>query len=189
MSRLPFPTPDAMSDEQRRIHDEMVSGPRGTAPPPQMIWLHAPKFCDSAQKVGAFCRYGTTLPTALSELAILVVGRHWQADFEWWAHARIAREHGLPEPIIEAVRLGQVPDFTGQDPRAEAIYSAVKEMMETHRLSQASYDKAHAALGSEALVEIVGIAGYYCLVSLTLNVFDIKTPDASTPVSSLPSRA
>lgn len=186
MSRLAIPDYDSMNAEQRRIYDEMVAGPRGTVPAPQQIWLHAPKFCDPAQQVGAFCRYGTTLPTALSELAILVVGAHWRADYEWWAHARIARENGLPDPIIEAVRKGEQPDFEGQDPRAPVIYEIVKEMLDTKRLGQASYDNALKVLGEQTLVEVVGIAGYYCLISLTLNVFDVKTPDGSQPFTDVP---
>ncbi|MEM9029092.1 MAG: carboxymuconolactone decarboxylase family protein [Pseudomonadota bacterium] len=181
MSRLPIPTLEEMSKAQRRIHDEIASGPRGTVPAPQQIWLHAPDFCDVAQKLGAYCRYGSSLPTELSELAILVVGRHWQADYEWWAHARIAREAGLPEAIIEAIRVGQAPDFVDQDLRAEVIYETAKEMLETQRLTQDSYDRALAALGRQGLVEVVGIVGYYCLISLTLNVFDVKTPDGTQP--------
>lgn len=186
MSRLAKIKPEDFTGEQRRVHDEIAAGPRGTVPPPHQVWLHAPGFCAVAHRVGEYCRYGTSLPPALSELAILVTGRHWRADYEWWAHARIAREAGLPESIIEAIRLGQDPDFSGQDPRAPVIYAIAKEMLASQRLSQSSYDKALDVLGSEALVEVVGIVGYYCLISLTLNVFEIKTPDGDSPFAGLP---
>lgn len=186
MSRLSNVDATQMTAEQRRVHDEIAAGPRGTVPPPHQIWLHAPRFCEVAHKVGEYCRYQATLPQALSELAILVAGRHWRADYEWWAHSRIAREAGLPEKIIEAVRVGNYPDFSGQDPRAEVIYTIAREMLETRTLSQSSYDRALETLGAEALVEVVGIVGYYCLISLTLNVFDVKTPDGAGPFADLP---
>jgi len=183
MSRLPPLAPEDMTPVQRRIHDEIASGPRGTVPPPQQIWLHAPKLADPAQQVGAVCRYGTTLPTALSEIAILTVGREWRADYEFWAHARIAKDAGVSDDFIEALRNGEVSDFSGAPEHAEIVHKAAREMLHTGRLSDATYAAAHDALGSQGLVELVGIVGYYCLISLTLNVFDVKTPDGSKPVS------
>lgn len=181
MARISPLDPSDMTEEQRRIHDEIASGPRGTVPAPQQIWLHNPGLCDPAQQVGAYCRYGTALPTQLSELAILVVGRHWKADYEWWAHARIAREAGVPEAIITAILNGEAPDFSDFDPKAPIVHRAAKEMLETGRLSDATFTEAQDTLGQTALIDLVGIVGYYCLISLTLNVFEVKTPDGSKP--------
>ena len=181
MSRFDELPDGRMGDLRKRVHDEIAAGPRGTVPPPHQVWLRAPGFCEVAHRVGEYCRWKTTLPAALSELAILVGGRHWQAEYEWWAHARIARENGLPDAVIEAIRIGETPDFTGTDPRAEIIYVAAKEMLETKGLSDATYARALEELGAETLVEVVGIVGYYCLISLTLNVFQVETPDGSKP--------
>ena len=183
MSRLPSLIPDTMTDEQRRIHDEIAAGPRGTVPAPQQIWLHAPRFADPAQKVGAVCRYGTSLPLALSEIAILTVGREWRADYEFWAHARIAREAGVSDAFIEALRVGDVTDYSGAPEHAEIVHIAAREMLQTGRLSDPTYAAALEALGTQGIVELVGIVGYYCLISLTLNVFEVETPDGTKPVS------
>ncbi|MEL6225735.1 MAG: carboxymuconolactone decarboxylase family protein [Pseudomonadota bacterium] len=117
-----------LTDEQKRIWDEIAAGPRGTMPPPHQIWLTNPAFCDPAQKVGAYCRYGSNLPAALSELAILVVGRAWRADYEWWAHAKLAADAGVSDAIIEAVRTGAEPDFDGAQENAGIVFRTAKEL-------------------------------------------------------------
>lgn len=181
MSRLQPLEIEALSQEQKRIHNEIASGPRGTVPAPQQVWLHNPGLCDPAQKLGAYCRYGTALPTTLSELAILVVGRNWKADYEWWAHARIARDAGVSNTIIEAIRVGNTPDFSSAAEHSDIVYRAAKEMLETGRLSDATYSETEAKLGRAGLIDLVGIVGYYCLISLTLNVFEVPTPDGTEP--------
>ncbi|MGF1650330.1 MAG: carboxymuconolactone decarboxylase family protein [Hyphomicrobiaceae bacterium] len=187
MGRQPTFDVKALTPEQQRIHDEMVAGPRGTVPAPQQIWLNNPDFCDVAHKLGEYCRYRTSFPTHLSEIAILCVGQHWRSDYEWWAHARIAREAGVPDSIIEALRRGEEPDFSNYDPKGSIIVRAVREMLTTKRLSELTFREAEATLGRTGLVDLVGIAGYYCLISLTLNVFEVKTPDASRPFFDLAS--
>ena len=186
MAKLPNLAPEDMSADQRRVHDEIAAGPRGTVPAPHQIWLYSPGLCDPVQKVGAYCRYNSHLPPQLSELAIMVVGQNWRAKYEFWAHANIAREVGVSEDIIEAVRTGQTPNFANAAPNSEIVWRVAKEMIETRKLSDASYNEAEAALGRPALVDLVGIVGYYCLVSLTLNVFEAEVPDGSDPFADLP---
>ncbi len=175
-----------LTDEQKRIWDEIAAGPRGTMPPPHQIWLTNPAFCDPAQKVGAYCRYGSNLPAALSELAILVVGRAWRADYEWWAHAKLAADAGVSDAIIEAVRTGAEPDFDGAQENADIVFRTAKELVETKRLSDATFAEADQRLGRKAFVDLVGIVGYYCLISATLNVFEVPTPDGSAPFADQP---
>ena len=177
MSRLPDLRYDQMTTEQRRVHDEIAAGPRGHVVGPLQVWLHAPGLADVAQKLGAYARFKTSLPPELSELAILVTGSAWQAEFEWYAHARLARAAGIPEPVIEAIRTGAEPELA--DPQARAVYAVARELHATRALSETTYAQAEAALGREGLVDLVGILGYYTLVSMTLNAFDVPTPDGS----------
>ncbi|MEO1694040.1 MAG: carboxymuconolactone decarboxylase family protein [Pseudomonadota bacterium] len=186
MARMTELHRDDLTDAQKRVWDDMVAGPRGTAPPPHQVWLTNPAFCDPAQRLGAYCRYGSNLPTALSELAILVVAHTFRANYEWWAHSRIARDGGLPDPIIEAVRVGATPDFTDAPENAEMVWRVARTLMIDKRLSDVLFAEADSQLGRPALTDVVGICGYYCLVSLTLNVFEIPTPDGSQAFADLP---
>ncbi len=179
MSRLPDLRHDQMTADQRRVHDEIAAGPRGTVEGPLKVWLHSPGLADPAQKLGAFARFKSSLPPELSEVAILVTAQAWRANFEWYAHARLARAAGISEPVIEAIRAGAEPDLA--DPKARAVYAVARELHATRALSDATHARAEAALGTAGLVDLVGILGYYTLVSMTLNAFDVPTPDGSRP--------
>ncbi len=179
MSRLPDLAYDQMNVDQKRIHDEITAGPRGGVVGPLKVWLHSPSLADRAQKLGAYARYHSSLPPHLSELAILVTGWIWKADFEWMSHVGPAREAGISEAVIESIRTGAKPPF--EDDRSHIVYTVSRELHETRRLSKETYARAEALLGRQALVDLVGILGYYTLISMTLNAFDVLTPDGSTP--------
>jgi 4-carboxymuconolactone decarboxylase len=179
MSRLPALRYEQMSPEQQRIHDEIAAGPRGQVVGPLEVWLHAPGLADPAQKLGTYLRFHSALPPALTELAILVTARHWRAECEWLAHARLARATGIPEAVIEALRTDAEPALA--DARSRAVYALARELHATRTVSEATYAAAEAALGQRALVDLVGLLGYYALVSMTLNAFAVPTPDGSDP--------
>ena len=178
MSRLPDLTRAAMTDEQQRIHDEIVSGPRGRVEGPLKIWLNSPGLADAAQKLGAYIRFGSRLAPRLSELAIIVTGAHYQAEYEWFAHVRFAHEAGIPEAVTEAIRKGETPELPDADQRI--VHAVAVELTRDHKLSDATFNEAVEVLGLPALVDLIGVVGYYGMVSLTLNTFEIPTPDGST---------
>ena len=171
MSRLPSLTLDAMSDAQRRIHDDTVAGPRGRMPAPLAVWLRSPQLADRAQRLGEFLRYQTTLPPRLSELAILVTARFWTAHYEWAAHEKEALKAGVSPEVIESIARREPPVFDRRD--EQAVWNVVGDLHRAHRVSDAVYAEAMAALGEQGVVELVGIVGYYTLVAMTLNVFQI----------------
>ena len=163
-----------LTPEQRAVADAIVSGPRGGLRGPFEPWLRSPVLADRAQKLGEYCRFSTSLPQDLSELAILLTGKRYRAQFEFWAHARLARQAGLPDDIIEAVRLGRTPKFRRDIERV--VYDVVSQYFATNRVSDATYKRAIGALGEKGLVDLVGTVGYYSLVSITLNVFQMELP-------------
>ena len=175
MGRLTPLTEDQMTEEQREVARAIASGPRGGLRGPFDPWLRSPVLADRAQRLGEFCRFNSSLAPHLAELAILLTGKHWSAQYEFFAHARLARHAGLPDDTIEAVRTGRRPSF--RDAQEEVIYDVVTEYLGRHRLTDATYQRAIDTLGERGLVDLVGVVGYYGLVSMTLNVFDVGLPE------------
>ena len=174
MPRLPDIDPATLDAEQKRIHDEIVAGPRGKVEGPLRVWLTSPGLADKAQALGAFCRYGTSLPQRLSELAILVTGAYWQAGFEWHVHAPIGLAAGLDPAAVEQIRIGGEPRLTNDD--EIAVYRLSRELLTTRRVSGETYAFAEKVLGERALVDLVGVLGYYGLISMTINAFEVPLP-------------
>jgi len=176
--RLKLLSPDEMSDDQRQTYDESIASKRGSPPPPMMAWLNSPEMARHATRLGAMLRFDTQFPAKLSEIAILVTARHWTAHYEWYAHKRLALAGGLDPAIIEAIRCRRTPTF--DDPKAQMIYDVSKSLHEGKGLAQPLYDEAVKLLGERGVVEIIGLCGYYTLVSMTLNAFQFDLPDGET---------
>jgi 4-carboxymuconolactone decarboxylase len=130
-----------------------------------------------AQALGGHCRYRTALPPRLSEFAILCTARLWRAQYEWFAHAPIAEKAGVAPKTIQDLRAGRTPKSAPRDERA--IYDFIQELYKTRRASERTYKRVHAFLGDSGTVELVGILGYYALISMTLNVFRMMPPKDS----------
>ena len=173
--RLPDLAPDQMTPDQRRVADNAVSGKRGRLPAPLRAWLHSPVFGDRAQSLGEFLRYDTTLGPALSELAILVTARVWTAQYEWYAHKKLALQAGVSPAVCDAIARRERPILP--DAKADIVYDYAITMHTERNVSQALHDRAVTLLGEAGVVELVGILGYYTLVSMTLNGFDIGVPE------------
>jgi len=166
-----------MNDAQRALMEALRAGPRGKSITPRgpfAVWLHAPEFGNLAQTLGAHCRYKTALPPRLSEFAILCTAHLWRAQYEWFAHAPMAEKAGVKPKTIQDLRAGREPKAAPKDERA--IYGFVQELYKTRRVSDRTYKRVHAFLGDAAIVELVGILGYYVLISMTLNVFRMLPP-------------
>lgn len=173
--RLPVLADAAMTKDQRRVADAIKSGPRGLVQGPLLAWLHSPALADHAQALGAFCRFGTSLPPRLSELAIITVGAYWRAGFEWAVHAPIAIKAGLDQTAVEALRTGGTPHFVEED--EQAVWRFAHHLLHDRTVPDATYRTVEGLLGAPATVELVGILGYYCLICMTINAFVIPVPE------------
>lgn len=178
MPRLAPLDMERLTPEQKRVADEIVAGPRGGMRGPFESWLRSPGLADPAQKLGAHVRFGSVLPRDVSELAIIMTGRFWRANFEFWAHARLASQVGVASEVIEAVRTGSPPPFT--DDRQRLVYDFVTELLDSRRVSDATYARTLEAFGEQGVVDLVGTVGYYSLVSMTLDVFEVGVPEGET---------
>ncbi len=167
-----------MNDTQRALMDAIRSGPRGKSIIPRgpfAVWLHAPEFGQLAQALGGHCRYKTALLPRLSEFAILCTARLWRAQYEWFAHAPPAAKAGVKPKTIEDLRAGRVPKSAPKDERA--VYDFIQELYKKRRVSDRTYKRVNDILGDAATVELVGILGYYVMISMTLNIFRMLPPE------------
>ena len=172
--RLKLLSPGEMSAEQKETYDESIDGQRGAPPAPMMAWLNSPEMARHATRLGEVLRFNTMFPPKLSEIAILVTARHWTAHYEWYAHKRLALKGGMDPDIIEAIRDRRTPVF--DDPKGQMIYDVARSLHEGHGLSRALYDAAVKLLGERGVVEIIGLCGYYTMVSMTLKTFEFELP-------------
>ncbi|CAD6553822.1 hypothetical protein LMG28727_05593 [Paraburkholderia kirstenboschensis] len=170
--RLPDFQIATASDEQKAVLQDILSGPRGNLNGPFLGWIFSPELAQNAQKLGAFCRYNTGLPLRLSELAILVTAARWRSQAEWHIHHPIALDAGLPADLAEALRTGQTPIFADADDKV--VFDFATELYDMKRVSDATYDAAVARFGHTVVVNLVGLLGYYALVAMTLNTFEMR---------------
>ena len=178
-SRIPLFPLDEMSEAQRHVYDAIVAGPRGVVVGPLRAALHQPELADKWQQLGELLRYRTSLPPRLSELAILVTARFWDAQLEWHAHAPAALKGGLDPAAVESIRNGREPVFPNQD--EAAVYQYVRELHTLHDVRDDTYRKAHELLGTVAIVELTALVGYYTMVAMTLNAHHIPLPGNAVP--------
>ncbi|MCH9671788.1 MAG: carboxymuconolactone decarboxylase family protein [Gammaproteobacteria bacterium] len=185
MSRLPKIQTDDLSDEQRRVVAEITAGPRGEVRGPFIPLLHNAKATDAVQRMGSFLRFDGTLPGALREMVILVVARHWTAQYEWFAHHRIALEEGLDSRVADAIAARKRPDFAGAQggDALEPVYDFVTELHRDHQVSDATFAATQAVLGAEQIVELVVLCGHYNLIAMALNGFGVEVPSGERPLS------
>ena len=168
------PPAGELTEEQRRVAAAISGGLRGEIPGPLAMWLLRPDFADRAQRLGEYARYQTCLPPLLSEIAILAVARHWCSEFEWHAHKQIAFDAGVSSAAIESIRTHQVPDW--ETPDQAAVHEFSRTLLESQRVSDEIFERTIAVLGQDGVVDLVGILGYYSLISMTINVFEVPLP-------------
>lgn len=192
MSRLPTLQPAEFTEAQRTLFENITRGKRGQRSAadsflnpegglrgPFNAMLYSPKLGDPCQQLGAAVRFESALPSQVRELAILTVAAHWQAQYEWWAHEKIAREEGLDEASIAGVKAGTLPDTTS--PVLVSVYRFARELLDRRKVSDRQYGETVALLGESSVVELVMLLGYYTLIAMTLNVFEVPLPAGQTP--------
>jgi 4-carboxymuconolactone decarboxylase len=187
MSRLPRVRYDELGPAGRQVWDGVVGSrggelvdEQGGLVGPFNAFVHAPDVGRRLSSLGGTLRFGTSIERRLSEIAIITIGARWQAEFEWWAHAPMAREHGVADAVVDAIGRGEDPPFEADDERA--VFAVARELGQSGRLDQETYDAAHRFLGDAGMVELVSLCGYYTLISFLLNAFTVPLPPGTTPM-------
>jgi 4-carboxymuconolactone decarboxylase len=189
-------TQEEMTPAQKELVEAIRSGPRasvagsaanaggGTVGSPFNVFLRSPEMGDSLQKVGSYIRFKSSLGMRLNELAILIVARQWSAQYEWHAHHRLALQAGLDPKIAEDIAQGRRP--AGMKADEETVYDFCRELLETKQVSDATYKAALDRFGERGIMDLIGVAGYYTLVAMVLNVDRTPIPgDGKPPLPAL----
>jgi 4-carboxymuconolactone decarboxylase len=171
-------TYDKMTPEQKTMTDHLLAGERKTADGPFNVMLRSPEMGDLAQKLGAQLRFHSSLPDKLKELAIITTGRYWTAQYEWYAHKRLALQAGVSQATVDAIAAGRRPASMPAD--EEVVYNFCNGLLNTKQVSDTVFQAAKARLGERGVVDLVGVMGYYHLVSMLLNVDQYPLPEGAT---------
>ena len=172
--RIPAPTKETLTDAQKPVWESIAGSGRGGVGGPFLPLLTSPEACSRVERLGAFLRFECSVPMRLRELAILVIGAHWKAAYEWYAHAPIAAKQGVPEAVIAAIGRGAAPPFDNDGDRA--VHAFVREVLATGNASDAAFRDVQALLGDKGAVELTALIGYYSLLAFQLNVFQSLPP-------------
>ncbi len=172
-------TYDSMTTEQKRMTDDVLSGERGSMAGPYNVLLRSPEMGDLAQKFGAYTRFHSTVPKRLNEFAIIITARYWTSQFEWLPHKRAALQAGLRPEVVDAVAIGKRPASMRMD--EEAVYNFCTELLTRKQVSDETFEAAAELLGERGVVDLIGVMGYYQLVSMLLNTDRYPMPNGATP--------
>jgi len=159
---------DEMTPEQKTMIDHLLAGERGGARGPFNVLLRSPEVGDFAQQFGGAMRFRTAVPKDVSETIIIMTGRYWMAQYEWNAHKAAALQNGVKPEIVDAIATGKRP--TGMAPDMEVAYNLIDELLTTHQVTDATFKAAQDRYGEKGVVDMIGLSGWYCLVSMALNL-------------------
>jgi 4-carboxymuconolactone decarboxylase len=172
--RFPTLAREQMTEAQKRVYDGIVSGPRGGARGPFNALLRSPELADRVQKVGEYLRFNSSVPARLNELAIIVNARFWGSKYEFFAHRVLALKAGLAPSIADDVAKNTRP--AGMKPDEELVYDFCTTLHRQHAIDDALFTRAVETVGEQGVIDLIGVSGYYTLVSMVLNVADVPLP-------------
>ena len=173
-ARFPEIPREQMSEAQKRVYDAIAGGPRGGVRGPFGALLRSPELTDRVQKLGEYLRFNSSLPPRLNEFAILVNARFWDSKYEWFAHRPLAIKGGLSEAITADLAQNRRP--AGMQADEELVYDFCMALHQNHFVDDALFRRGVALIGERGVVDLVGVSGYYTLVSMVLNVAEIPLP-------------
>jgi 4-carboxymuconolactone decarboxylase len=180
--RLPPLFENNLDPAQHALLNSIRSGPRGKGvglTGPFGCYMHAPEVGEVIQQLAAFVRFKTRLPKRLSEFAILVIGRFWKAQYEFYVHAKEAEAAGVLPQTIRDLKAGRTPAKAPKDERA--LYDFITELHNKRRVSSRTYARVQKLLGDAGIIEFLGILGSYTLTSMVLNTFQVPLPEGAEP--------
>jgi len=183
MSRYELLQREQMTDRQREVADTIASGPRGSLKGPFIALIHNAELASRVQALGEHLRYNTGLPQQLIEIAVLVTARRWDCSYEWAAHARIGREAGVRDAVIDAIATRTRPQDL--QPDEALVHDFAEETVWRGEPSARMFDAAAARFGKPAVLDLLAVCGYYTMLAFVLNAAQLPLPAGATPLAPL----
>jgi 4-carboxymuconolactone decarboxylase len=188
--RLPRLLPADLDEAQRRLYDQLVSGPRQGGPVPLTgaggqlegpfnAMLFAPGTGAPLLGLGTAVRFGSSLTPRAREIATLAVAAHSGSEYELYAHERLGRQAGLTAAECAALRGQQEPGLA--DPAEQAVLRVTRALLDGGDIPDDLYRTAERRLGRAGLVELVTLAGYYLTLAMLMRVFRVEAPSDAGP--------
>jgi len=177
--RLPPIPPERQTEAQKKAAAEFRVERMQEVFGPFVPLSRSPQLMIDAAKMGTYLRFGNTLPRALSEFAIILQARRWSQEYEWYVHAADARTAGLPDDVIQAVAEGRRPEKMSDE--QDIVYEFGRELNDNHGVTDRTYARAVNRFGEQGVMDLVGVNGFYSLISMALNVGRTPLPPGVAP--------
>ena len=174
MPRISSVTRDQLSEEDQQYHDAIV-GTRGSVRGPFGVLLNSPKLAARVADTGAFVRFEFDQPEALKETLIIATAREMKQQYEFAAHARLARQAGVSEDTIKAIANGTAP--AGLEGDEALLVSYVQELLRNFNVSDATFKAMTDRFGEKDTLHFTVLCGHYLLVAQVLTAFDVELGD------------
>ncbi len=174
MTRVPFATREGMDDAGRAVWDEIESS-RGGVARNYAALLNNPQAAGAMAGLGGYARYETPLPPRIKALAVLTAAREACGHYVWTVNQSAAREAGLSDEIIAAIREYRAP--AGFDADDAAVVQFVLELLRQHRISDATFEGVRRLVGDAGAVDVLVVSGYYHTLAHCLQGLEVELPE------------
>lgn len=178
MARLPNLTREQLKPEDQKFYDA-ISDSRAGVRGPYGVLLHSPDLAARVAHTGTYVRYNLDLPESLRETIIIATAREIRSQYEFVAHARLARQAGVSEDTIQAIARGTAPQGLSGD--EEMLVRYVQELLRNHKISDATFNAVRDRFGMQKTLEITVLVGHYLLVGQVLAAFAVDLPAGAKP--------
>ena len=162
---------DQLPEDKREIYDYLVKA-RGRISNGYAPLLHCPEFVGRAAHLGTYIRFESSLPAKTLELLAFTTVSELDDLYEKAIHAQAAAKKGVSHSTIDAVN--NKTDLVGAADEETLPVRCARELTRTHKLSDASFEAAHKALGDKGVVELIGTIGYYSMIAYAHNAMQVR---------------
>src|SRR6201990_361964 len=177
--RFPLLTMDQLSDKQKPLGEQVMKVSSVGIGGPYNPMMRSPVLGQRLFDLFHYLRWETSVPTKLNEFAILIIGRQWRSQVEWYAHAPLAAKAGLAPQIIAEVKEGKRPSNMAED--EALVYDFVNELTTTQKVSDDTYARAKKVFNDQQIVDLTAVAGNYVMVAMILAMAEETTPPGKEP--------